>query len=99
AGAFDYRVAFTIMGEPELQTIPIGENYRDIPWPMRCDAAFSDPALQYCSPDMQRVSEMFAEIATGAIRERATEVISERLRGLFPGREEPAATDEASTEQ
>lgn len=90
AGSFDYRLNFTILGEPAPQTIRINEDYQNIAWPIRCNAAFDDPALRYCNPDLQSVRDTFARMAEDEIRERATEVINEqrdrlreRLRGLL----------------
>lgn len=89
-GAFDYQMAFTVLGEPAPQTIPLNPDFQNIAWPVRCDAEFSDSPARYCSPDLQRVREMFAAIARGEIERRASEVIGEqvenvrnRLRNLF----------------
>lgn len=87
---FDYQLNFTFLGEPAPQSIRINENYQNIPWPVRCDAAFSDPGLQYCRPDLQQVSDVFARMARDEIERRATDVITEqvdrlrdRVRNLF----------------
>lgn len=87
---FDYRLTFTVMGEPAPQTIRIDEDYQNIAWPVRCNAAFDAPARQYCSPDLQSVRDTFARMARDEIEQRATEVINEqvdrlrdRLRGLL----------------
>ena len=90
AGEFDYRLDFTVLGEPAPQTIRVNEDFQNVAWPVRCDAAFDDPALQYCSPDLQRVRDVFAAIARDEIQQRATEAVSEqverlrnRIQGLF----------------
>jgi AsmA protein len=91
AGTFDYQLGFTILGEPALQTIAINESYRDIAWPIRCNAAFTDSPARYCSPDLQQVRDMFAQIARGEIERLATDAVGEqvdrvreRLRNLLP---------------
>lgn len=88
--AFDYRLDFTILGEPAPQTIRINEDYRDIAWPVRCNATFDSSPAQICSPDMQRVRELFAQIARDEVERRArdavseqTERLEERARGLL----------------
>ena len=88
--SFGYRLNFTFLGEPAPQSIRVNENYQNIPWPVRCEAAFSDPGLQYCSPDLQQVRDVFARMARDEIESRATEVINEqvdrlrdRVRNLF----------------
>jgi len=90
-GRFDYQLGFTVLGEPAIQSIRVDENYRDVAWPIRCNAAFSDSPARYCSPDLQRVRDMFAQIARGEIERRATDALGEqverareRLRNLLP---------------
>lgn len=90
-GRFDYQLGFTVLGEPAIQSIRVNENYRDVAWPIRCNAAFSDSPARYCSPDLQRVRDMFAQIARGEIERRATDALGEqvdrvreRLRNLLP---------------
>lgn len=87
---FDYRMNFTILGNPAPQTVRINEDYQNIAWPIRCNAAFDDSSLQYCNPDLQSVRDTFARMARDEIEQRATEVIDEqvdrlrnRLRGLL----------------
>lgn len=82
AGAFDYRLDFTVLGEPALQTLRVNEDFQNVAWPVRCDAAFTDAALQYCSPDLQRVREVFAAIARDEIEQRATEAVGEQVERL-----------------
>jgi AsmA protein len=90
-GRFDYQLGFTVLGEPAIQSIRINENYRDIAWPIRCDAAFSESAARYCSPDLQQVREVFAQIARGDIERRPSDAVGEqvdrvrdRLRNQIP---------------
>ena len=80
-----------MLWEPALQSIRVNEIYRDIAWPIRCNAAFSDSPARYCRPDLQRVRNMFAQIASGEIERRATDAVGEqvdrvreRLRNLLP---------------
>ncbi len=89
-GLFDYQVNFTILGEPAPQTIRVNADYQNIGWPIRCEAAFTDPGLQYCNPDLQRVRDVFAQIARNEIERRAGDAIGEqvdrlrdRVRNLF----------------
>lgn len=87
---FDYQMAFTILGEPAPQTLAVDEDFQNVAWPIRCDAAFSDPALRYCSPDLQRVRDTFLQIARDEVERRAADAVGEqvervrdRLRNLF----------------
>lgn len=82
AGRFDYRMNFTILGDPAPQTIRVNPNYQNVAWPVRCNAAFDDTALQYCSPDLQRVREVFAQIARDEIQRRATDAVTEQVDRL-----------------
>lgn len=81
-GAFDYRMNVTMLGEPTPQSIPIQAKYQNIAWPVRCEAEFSAPALQYCRPDLQQVRDVFADMARNAIEQRATEVITDQVDRL-----------------
>lgn len=82
AGEFDYRVNFTVLGAPAPQTIRVNEDFQNVAWPVRCDAAFTDAAMQYCSPDLQRVRETFAAIARDEIQQRASEAVNEQVDRL-----------------
>lgn len=82
AGRFDYRVNFTILGDPAPQTIRVNPNYQNVAWPVRCNADFDDAALQYCSPDLQRVREVFAQIARDEIQRRASDAVTEQVDRL-----------------
>jgi len=79
---FDYRAEFTILGDPAPQTIRVNPNYQNVAWPVRCNAAFDDAAIQYCSPDLQRVREVFAQIARDEIQRRATDAVTEQVDRL-----------------
>lgn len=81
-GAFDYRMTVTMLGEPATQSIPIQERYQNIAWPVRCEAEFTDAALQYCRPDLQAVRQVFADMARNAVQQRANEVITEQVDRL-----------------
>ncbi len=78
AGTFNYDLLFTVLGEPFTQTIPINDLYHDVPWPVDCSAAFSDPVNRYCRPDFTRVREIFGQIGTNAVRNRLEEVITDQ---------------------
>lgn len=87
---FDYRMDFTVLGEPAPQMIRIAPDYQNIAWPVRCEAAFDARPLQYCSPDLQRVRELFTRIARDEVERRARDAFSEevdqlqeRARGLL----------------
>lgn len=79
---FDYRFGFTILGEPAPQMIRIDPDYQNIAWPVRCDAAFDARPVQYCSPDLQRVREVFTQIASDEIERRARDAVSEQVENL-----------------
>lgn len=81
-GRFDYRLDFAILGEPAPQTIRINPNYQNIGWPVRCNAAFDSPPAQYCSPDLQRARELFAQIARDEVERRGRELIEEQTERL-----------------
>lgn len=92
-GSFNYLMAFTIMGEPELQTIPIDPLYHGVEWPVICSAEFSADVSQYCRPDFTRVREIFTQIGTNAVRgqlqdaitDQVPEDLKETARGLLRG--------------
>ena len=79
AGTFDYDMAFTVLGEPYTQTIPINELYHNVSWPVDCSAPFSESANRYCRPDFTRVREIFAQIGTNAVRSQLEDVITDQL--------------------
>ena len=76
---FNYQLAFTLLGEPELQTIPIDELYRDVQWPVECAAAFADKVSQYCRPDFTGVRELFTQLGSNALRNTLEESIKEKV--------------------
>ncbi|MDP2126507.1 MAG: AsmA family protein [Pseudohongiella sp.] len=87
---FDYQMAFTVLGEPAPQSLVVSEDFQNVSWPVRCNAAFSDPALRYCSPDLQRVRETFVRIARDEVERRAADAVGtqvervrDRLRSIF----------------
>lgn len=82
AGRFDYRVNFTILGDPAPQTIRVNPNYQNVAWPVRCNADFDNAALQYCSPDLQRARDVFAQIARDEIQRRASDAVTEQVDRL-----------------
>ncbi len=88
-GTFDYDMAFTVLGEPYTQTIPINELYHDVSWPVDCNAPFSESANRYCRPDFTRVREIFAQIGTNAVRSQLEDVITDQL----PARLQDSARD------
>jgi len=81
-GRFDYRLDFAILGEPAPQTIRVNPNYQNIGWPVRCNAAFDGPPIQYCSPDLQRTRDLFAQIARDEVERRGREVIEQQTERL-----------------
>jgi AsmA protein len=79
SSTFNYQLAFTLLGEPELQTIPIDELYRGVQWPVECAAAFADKVSQYCRPDFTGVRELFAQLGSNALRNTLEESIKEKV--------------------
>lgn len=79
SSAFNYQLAFTLLGEPEVQTIPIGELYHDVEWPVECAATFDDEVSQYCRPDFNSVRQIFAQIGTNALRNELEETITDKV--------------------
>ncbi len=79
AGSFDYDLAFSVLGEPHTQTIPINSLYHNVAWPVDCSAAFSDEVSRYCRPDFTRVREIFTQIGTNAARGRLEEAITDQV--------------------
>lgn len=79
SSAFNYQLAFTLLGEPELQTIPIGELYHGVQWPVECAATFADEVSQYCRPDFTSVRQIFAQIGSNALRNELEETITDQV--------------------
>jgi AsmA protein len=77
--AFNYQLAFTLLGEPELQTIPIGELYHGVQWPVECAADFADEVSQYCRPDFTRVRQIFTQLSRNALRGELEENITDKM--------------------
>ena len=78
-GSFDYDLLFTLLGAPQVQTIPVGERFQDVSWPVQCNAAFSAPVSQYCGPDFSQVRQIFTQLGTAAARSRLEEVITDQV--------------------
>jgi hypothetical protein len=76
---FDYDMQFTVLGEPAPQTIQINERYHNVQWPVSCAAAMSDPVSQYCGPDFTRVREIFTQMATNELRNRAVDSLIDQV--------------------
>lgn len=89
AGSFDYQMAFTLLGPPELQTFPIDELYHGVQWPIVCSSTFDATVSQYCNPDFTRVREIFTQLGSNALRnglqEKITEQVPEELRDAARG--------------
>jgi AsmA protein len=79
AGTFDYDLAFSVLGAPYTQTIPINELYHNVSWPVDCSAEFSADISRYCRPDFARVREIFTQIGTNAARNRIEEAITDQV--------------------
>lgn len=79
SSSFNYELAFTLLGEPELQTIPIGELYYGVEWPVQCSATFAADVSQYCRPDFTRVREIFTQIGSNALRDELEETITDQV--------------------
>lgn len=79
SGAFNYQLAFTLLGEPELQTIPIDELYHGVEWPVECAATFTEEVSQYCRPDFTSVREIFTQIGSNALRNELEETITDQI--------------------
>lgn len=78
-GDFDYQLAFTLLGEPELQTIPIDDLYHGVEWPVQCAAPFAAEVGQYCRPDFTRVREIFGQIGANALRNEIQDTITDQV--------------------
>jgi hypothetical protein len=79
SSTFNYQLAFALLGEPELQTIPIDELYHGVQWPVECAAAFADEVSQYCRPDFTGVRELFTQLGSNALRNTLEETITEKV--------------------
>ena len=81
AATFDYELTFTVLGGEHNQTIPIDTLYHHVPWPVRCNAAFSDAISQYCRPNFEAVREVFSQLGRNAFREYLEDTLTDRLSG------------------
>jgi len=79
SSSFNYQLAFALLGEPELQTIPIDELYYGVQWPVECAAAFADEVSQYCRPNFTGVRELFTQLGNNALRNTLEEAVTERV--------------------
>lgn len=79
AESFNYNATLTVFGAPAPQTIPVGELYQGVGWPVVCDARFDAEVSEYCGPDFGRVRELFVDISRNAVQRRAQDAITERV--------------------
>jgi AsmA protein len=79
AESFNYNATLTVFGEPAPQTIPVGELYQGVGWPVICDARFDAEVSEYCGPDFGRVRELFVDISRNAVQRRAQDAITDRV--------------------
>lgn len=77
--SFNYNATLTVFGEPAPQTIPVGELYQGVGWPVICNARFDAAFSEYCGPDFGRVRELFVDISRNAVQRRAQEAITEQV--------------------
>ncbi len=77
--SFNYNATLTVFGEPAVQTIPVGELYQGVGWPVICNARFDADFSEYCGPDFGRVRELFVDISRNAVQRRAQEEITDRV--------------------
>jgi AsmA protein len=77
--SFDYQLAFTLLGEPHLQTIQIDERYHNVSWPVQCAAMIEDEVIQYCRPDFTEVREIFAQMGRNEIERRLDDTITDQV--------------------
>lgn len=79
AQTFDYDLLFTVLGEPNVQTILISPRYHNVSWPVRCSSAFDDSVTQYCSPDFTQVRQIFAQMGTNEVSNQLDEAITDQV--------------------
>lgn len=79
AERFSYDATLTVFGEPAPQTIPVGELYQGIGWPVLCEARFDAAFSEYCGPDFGKVRELFVEISRNAVQRRVQDAVTERV--------------------
>lgn len=79
AESFNYNATLTVFGEPAPQTIPVGELYQGVGWPVVCDARFDADFSEYCGPDFGRVRDLFVEISRNAVQRRVQDAVTERV--------------------
>ena len=59
AGAFDYRLAFTLLPDARTPALEINDAHVGRPWPVICAATLAAPSAQFCGPDFAAVRELF----------------------------------------
>jgi AsmA protein len=79
AETIDYELTFTVLGGNHSQTISIDTLYHNVPWPVRCNAAFSDPISQYCRPNFEAVRDVFSQLGRSAFRGFLEDSLTEQL--------------------
>jgi len=79
AQTFHYDTLLTLFGAPARQTIPVGELYQGVGWPVVCDASFDAQPSQYCGADFSKVRELFLQISQNGVERRVQEAITEKL--------------------
>ena len=83
--SFDYEVEATLLPEPEKQTLPIGDSYKNLGWPIVCQSRWQIETDQYCRPDFTKVRNIFADFSSGNILEdkQIESAEEERMRALL----------------
>lgn len=99
AGAFDFQLAFTMLGAPMPQPLPLNPLYHNVRWPVRCAALLTADPSQMCQPDFQRVRQLFTSIAAGQTANGIDALLADpfppqlpvELQGMLPGPPVPTA--------
>ena len=83
--SFDYQVEATLLPKPEKQTLPIGDSYKNLGWPIVCQSLWQIETDQYCRPDFTKVRNIFADFSSGNILEddQNDSAEEERMRALL----------------
>ena len=84
ARRFDYDILLSVLGAPYTQTVPINPRYRDVQWPVRCNAGFDDPVSRFCQPDLSLVREIFADLLLEAGRNELQQRLEEEIDDEVP---------------
>lgn len=64
---FAYDLAFTLLGAPFAQTIPINQRYQNVSWPVQCRAGFEEPVNRFCRPDLAQVRDIYTQLDNGTL--------------------------------